>query len=154
MDAPDGTGGAFSRGHETIDHTADMGIRGWGGTLSEAFEEAAGAMFELIADVRGLVPSRRSTISREGSDLTELFIEFLNGLLSEADLSGSLFIETSITGLEKRGEIWILEAAITGAPLAEARERLRMEVKAATYCGASVRQEDSGMWTAQCVVDL
>ncbi|MCX5752045.1 MAG: archease [Candidatus Krumholzibacteria bacterium] len=145
----------LSRGHETIDHTADMGIRGWGSTPAEALEEAAAAMLELMADVRGLVPSRRSTISRAGSDLTELLIEFLNGLLSDADLSGTVYLRAAVTRLEKTSDgTWALDAAIEGVPLDEVRERLRIEVKAATYCGASVREQDPGVWVARCVVDL
>jgi SHS2 domain-containing protein len=144
----------LSRGHETVDHTADMGIRGWGNTVAEAFEEAAAAMFELMADPRGLVPSRRSTISRDGADLTELLIEFLNGMLSDADLSGTVYLGAAITRLEKAGGKWALDAAIEGVPLDEVRDRLRIEVKAATYCGASVRETDPGAWIAECVVDL
>ena len=144
----------LSRGHETVDHTADMGIRGWGRTPEEAFEEAAAAMFELMADARGLDPSRRSTISREGADLTELLIEFLNGMLSDADLSGTIYLGAAITRFENAGGTWALDAAITGVPLAEVRDRLRIEVKAATYCGASVREQDPGVWVARCVVDL
>ena len=145
----------LSRGHETVDHTADMGIRGWGRTPGEAFEEAAAAMFELMVDAPGLDPSRRSTISREGADLTELLVEFLNGLLSEADLSCTASIRAAVTRLEKTSDgTWALDAAIEGVPFAEVRDRLRIEVKAATYCGASVEEMDRGVWVARCVVDL
>ncbi|MFA4948363.1 MAG: archease [Candidatus Krumholzibacteriia bacterium] len=144
----------LSRGHETVDHTADMGIRGWGRTAGEAFEEAAAAMFELMVDARGLGPSRRSTISREGADLTELLIEFLNGMLADADLSGTVYLGATITKLDNAGGTWALDAAIEGVPLEDVRDRLRIEVKAATYCGASVREPDPGVWVAQCVVDL
>jgi SHS2 domain-containing protein len=144
-----------SRGHETIDHTADMGIRGWGSTPAEAFEEAAAAMFELMADVRGLAASRRSTISRAGADLTELLVEFLNGMLSDADLAGTVYLRAAVTRLEQVSNgTWALDAAIEGVPLDDARDRLRIEVKAATYCGASVLESNPGVWVAQCVVDL
>jgi SHS2 domain-containing protein len=145
----------LSRGHETVDHTADMGIRGWGRTPGEALEETAAAMFELMVDARGLDPSRRSTMSRAGVDLTELLVEFLNGMLSDADLSGTVYLGAAVTRLEKISDgTWALDAAIEGVPLAEVRDRLRIEVKAATYCGASVREPDPGVWVAQCVVDL
>ena len=145
----------ISRGHETIDHTADMGIRGWGRTPGEAFEEAAAAMFELMVDARGLAPSRRSTISRAGVDLTELLVEFLNGMLSDADLSGTVYLGAAVTRLEKIPDgTWALDAAIGGVPLDEVRDRLRIEVKAATYCGASVLESNPGVWVARCVVDL
>lgn len=131
-----------------------MGIRGWGRTPGEAFEETAVAMFELMVDARGLDSSRSSTISREGADLTELLVEFLNGLLSEADLSGTAYIRAAVTRLENTGGTWALDAATEGVPFAEVRDRLRIEVKAATYCGASVQEMDRGVWVARCVVDL
>jgi SHS2 domain-containing protein len=132
-----------------------MGIRGWGRTPEEAFEEAAAAMFELMVDARGLDPSSHSTISREGADLTELLVEFLNGMLSDADLSGSVYIRAAVTRLERLSDgTWALDAAIGGVPLDEVRDRLRIEVKAATYCGASVLESNPGVWVARCVVDL
>jgi len=142
------------RGHETVDHTADMGIRGWGQTPAEAFEEVAAAMFELMVNAEGLAPSRKIRISREGSDLVELLLEYLNGLLSEADVAGIVPFKVSVGALEEREKKWIIEAIAEGAPAAGAPGRLLVEVKAATYYGASVRERKRGMWIAQCVVDL
>ena len=143
------------RGHETIDHTADMGIRGWGRTPAEAFEEIAAAMFALMVNASDIAPSKRFAISREGADLTELLIEFLNGMLSDADLSGTVYLRAAVTRFEKTSDgTWALDAAIEGVPLNEVRDRLRIEVKAATYCGASVLESNPGVWVARCVVDL
>jgi len=131
-----------------------MGIRGWGRTLAEAFEEIASAMFELMVSGEGLDPSRQIAVSREGADLTELLVEFLNVLLSDADVSGTALLRVSVGTLEKRGETWAIEAVAGGVPVAEAHERLLVEVKAATYYGAAVTEHGPGKWEARCVVDL
>jgi SHS2 domain-containing protein len=142
------------RGHETIDHAADMGIRGWGRTPAEAFEEVASAMFEIVVNGRGLAPSREIRISREGDDLTGLLIEFLNGCISEADVSGTVLVEVTIGVLGERNGKWYVEATALGVPVADARDRLLVEVKAAARYGASVLEREPGAWVARCVVDL
>jgi SHS2 domain-containing protein len=142
------------RGHETIDHAADMGIQGWGATPAEAFEEIAAAMFELMVDGGGLTPTKTVPVSCRGSDDTELLLEFLNALLSAADIEGMVFLRAVVSALERGGGGWSVEATAHGVPVEEARERLLVEVKAATYYGASVRRREDGSWVARCVVDL
>lgn len=142
------------RGHETLDHTADMGIQGWGRTPVEAFEEIAAAMFELMVDAHGITASRRVSVAVEGIDLTELLLEFLNALLSKADVSGTVFLKAIVSTLEKREGAWIVEAVAEGVSLEEAQDRLLVEVKAATYYGASVKENEAGAWVTRCVVDL
>ena len=36
--------------YDIIDHTADIGVKAYGSNISEAFENAAKAMFDLITD--------------------------------------------------------------------------------------------------------
>jgi SHS2 domain-containing protein len=146
--------GVVSRGHETVDHAADMGIRGWGGTMSEAFEEIASAMLGLMVDGTGAVPTRRLEVSREGADPVELLLEFLNGLLAEGDLAGLALLDVDVKKLSREEGTWKVEAVAAGVPLADARDRLLVEVKAATFYGASVKEDKPGMWIATCVVDL
>jgi SHS2 domain-containing protein len=142
------------RGHETLEHTADMGLRGWGGTPAEAFEETALAMFDLMIDRRVAGAEKGYTLSIGGRDLTGLLIEFLNELLSLADVEETAFVTVSIERLEGCGEDWELEAVIGGIPREKCGKRLLSEVKAATWYGASVDCEKDGLWVAGCVVDL
>lgn len=149
------TGGSMrARGHDTIEHTADMGIRGWGGGMAEAFEETALAMFELMADIDGLAADRAVHVSCAGADREELLVEFLNALLSRTDIDEVVLVSVEITALERRGDEWMLAARARCAPRAHAAGRLLAEVKAATYYGASVRESGRGRWEARCVVDL
>ena len=122
--------------------------------MAEAFEETALAMFELIADLGGLAAEREAVVSCDGSDREELLVEFLNSLLSKADIDGLVLVHVEIERLDRRREQWTLAARAMGAPLERAAGRFFTEVKAATYYGASVRMSEEGRWEARCVVDL
>lgn len=142
------------RGHETLEHTADMGLRGWGSSPAEAFEETALAMFGLMIDRKGTAAEDAYSLSIGGRDLTGLLIEFLNELLSLADIEDAAFVSVSIERLEGEGEEWDLDAVIGGIPRERCMKRLLSEVKAATWYGASVDRTTDGRWVAGCVVDL
>lgn len=142
------------RGHETLEHTADMGLRGWGGSPAEAFEETALAMFDLMVDRRDASAEIDYRLSIGGRDLTDLLIEFLNELLSLADIEESAFVSVRIERLEGAGTEWDLDAVIGGISRDRCRKRLLTEVKAATWYGASVERDKEGRWVAGCVVDL
>jgi SHS2 domain-containing protein len=144
-----------ARGHETIDHAADMGIRGWGPSVSEAFEEIAAAMFGLMADARGFAPAKTFPIACEANDLEGLLIEFLNALLARSDIEGVIPMSVAVRRLEEReAGHWALEAEGAGAGAEALAGRLMTEVKAATYYGVRVREIEHGIWEARCVVDL
>ena len=140
-----------SRGHETLEHTADMGLRGWGSSPEEAFEETAQAMFDLIVDRRGASPREEYPLAATGRDLTELLIEFLNGLLSLSDIEECVFVEVRIVWMGRGADGWKLESIAGGIPLDECRGRLLGEVKAATWYCASVVRCDDGRYMAECV---
>jgi SHS2 domain-containing protein len=142
------------RGHETLEHTADMGLRGWGSTLAEAFEETALAMFDLMVDRSGSAAQKEFRLSIGGMDLTGLLVEFLNELLSLADIEDMAFVSVMIERFEGEGEDWELDAVVGGLPRGKCRKRLLSEVKAATWYGASVERENDSRWTAGCVVDM
>jgi SHS2 domain-containing protein len=142
------------RGHEKLEHTADMGLRGWGGTPAEAFEETALAMLDLMIDRSGMNAVKDYNLSIGGRDLKGLLIEFLNELLSLADIEDAALVSVRIETLRGEGEEWDLDAVIGAIPRERCRKRLLSEVKAATWYGASVRREGDGRWVAGCVVDL
>jgi SHS2 domain-containing protein len=143
-----------ARGHETLEHTADMGLRGWGRSPSEAFEETALAMFGLMLDGRGVAAEDEYLLSIGGRDLAGLLVEFLNELLSLADVEDSAFVSVRIDRLQGEDDEWDLDAVIGGIPRGRCGDRLLSEVKAATWYGAYVNRESDGRWLAGCVVDL
>ncbi len=142
------------RGHDTIEHTADMGIRGWGSAVEQAFEETALAMFELIIDGAGLKPAEEVHFEVEGQTLTELLIEFLNKLLLDADIVELAFLSVRVDSIEEHEGVFRLRGGAKGISRNDVRDRLLAEVKAATYCGANVVKDENERWEGCCVVDL
>jgi SHS2 domain-containing protein len=137
---------------EYLDHTADIGVRGIGETVEEAFCEAALAIFNLMVDLEEIVPKEAVYVTVEAQQLDLLLVEWLSDLLVKKDLEGILLsrfhvdIRTTNDGFSLRGEGW-------GEPLDLKRHRPKTEVKGVTYAGLRVQQE-YGRWLAQCVVDI
>ncbi len=144
------------RGHETIEHGADMGITGWGQVLNEAFEEIALAMFELIVDGEGIEPRKSIDIRAEGRDNEELLVDFLNNLLMKADIEEIVLLDVEVKFIwgNHATREYYLNAIARGVPIGEVREKLLREVKAATYFGVSVSEKMYEDTVATVVVDL
>lgn len=134
--------------YETFDHVADIGIRGYGKSVEEAFENGAKAMFSVMVDIDEVKPVDEERVSCEASDMETLFVEWLNTLLSVAHLGGRLFcnFKVKITANKLTGSAW-------GEKMDVKRHHFMTEVKAATYSMLKVEKEDSG-YIAQCVVDV
>jgi len=144
------------QGHETIEHTADMGISGWGLNENIAFEEIALALFELIADGEGLEPKRNIGIEAEGNSYDELLVDFLNELIMRADIEELVFFDVDTGEISHDAETneYHLYAIARGVPRDQVRDRLLREVKGVTYYGVSVGRDKSGNTRATVVVDL
>ena len=143
------------RGHETVEHGADMGITGWGSFANEAFEEIALAMFELIVDGEGIEPTKSMPVRAEGESEEELLVDFLNNLLMKADIEGLVLLAVEIKWNygDHAAKEFHLDAVARGVPIDRVRDRLLREVKAVTYFGVSVKNRmDSS--TVTVVVDL
>ncbi|WP_237060275.1 archease [Microbulbifer sediminum] len=134
---------------EHFSHDADMGVRGSGDTLAQAFEQAALAMTAIIVDPAAVKPSERVPIRCECPDTELLLADWLNALVYEMACRNMLF---------SRFEVAIDNNRLTGAAWGERVDRGRhqpaVEVKGATYTALQVRQQPDGSWQAQCVVDV
>ena len=64
--------------YEYFEHQADIGIRGKGNTLAEAFEQAALAMFEIMVDTIDLNPTESQIVEIEADNSEELLISWLS----------------------------------------------------------------------------
>jgi len=133
---------------EIFEHKADVGIRGRGKTLEEAFEGAAIAMFSVMVDLKTVQPLETFEIEVSASDEEALFVEWLNELLSLADLNDMVFSEFDVEISENR-----LKGRAAGEKLDLKRHEPKTEVKAATYSSLLVKNEN-GSYVAQCIVDV
>jgi SHS2 domain-containing protein len=135
--------------YEFFDHTADIGIRVFGNSLAELFENAGFALFDIITDIKQVSERemRCITISRDGVD--ELLVEWLNSLLyihaTELLLCNKFHVQ-EIAQQSLTGEAW-------GEIFQDHRHVIKTEVKAVTYHGLSV-YEENGLWKATVVLDV
>ncbi len=134
--------------YETFEHEADIGIRGFGRTLEEAFAHTAAAMYSVIVDLGRVEPNESRSVSASADDREQLLVEWLNALLAISDIERMVFSK-----FEVRIEAKALAGTAWGEPLDRSKHRPNVEVKGATYHLLSVRRE-KGRFVAQCVVDV
>jgi tRNA nucleotidyltransferase (CCA-adding enzyme) len=134
---------------EHFSHEADMGVRGRGGSKSEAFEQAALAMMHVITDPARVARTECIAIHCQAPDDELLLADWLNAVVYEMATRGLLFgtFEVEIDGTDLRGRA-------CGERVDVARHQPVVEVKGATYTELHVSRGADGLWTAQCVVDV
>ena len=130
-------------------HVADVGVRGFGPTIAQAFEQAAVAMTAVITEPDAVRPKLAVPITCAAPDREILLADWLNALVYEMATRGMLF---------GRFEVRIEDGKLTGKALGEpvdvARHRPAAEVKGATLSELEVACDADGTWHAQCVVDV
>ena len=144
--APDNI--ASSIGWELFSHDADVGVRGFGATVAEAFEGAALALTAVITDAR-IEPNTRVDVACEAPDIELLLVEWLNAVIYEMAVRDMIFgrFAVEIEDRRLRGTLW-------GEPADAKRHAPVCEPKGATYTALRVAQDDDGFWSASCVVDV
>ncbi len=137
---------------ELLDHEADVGIRGWGKTITEAFEHSAQAMFSVMVNLSKVEPKKEIFIEVTAEDMESLFIEWLNELLAQRDITEMVFSEFTVDINEKNGTL-VLTGTARGEALHQKKHDIRTEVKAATYFGLKSGKEKR-LHFFQCVLDI
>ncbi len=134
--------------YETFEHGADIGIRGFGDSMEEAFENAAVALYSVMVNVEVIGSREMRRIAVTAPDNELLLVEWLNALLGLSDVERLVFstFAVKIEGTSLTGTAW-------GEPLDRERHEAHVEVKGATYHMLSVTVYD-GRHVAQCVVDV
>ena len=134
---------------ETYPHGADVGIRGFGATPADAFASVALALTAVLTDPGAVRQTLSATIDCSAPDLETLLIDWLNALVLRISVDRCLWSRFDVVIDELH-----LEATVHGEAIDPLRHRPAVEVKGATYTTASVAQDDTGRWCAQCVVDV
>ena len=133
---------------EHFEHGADIGVRGFGATKAEAFEQAALALTAVITDPSSVDAKERVTIECTAPDDELLFAEWLNQLIYEMATRNMVF-----SRFEVRIDDGKLSADAWGERVDVRRHQPAVEVKGATFTELRVRQQGEG-WMAQTVVDV
>jgi len=116
--------------YELIDHTADVGLKAYGKTLSEAFENAAKGMFDIITDISEIESIGQYDIELEASDLEQLLVDWLSDLLYLNTARNLVFGFFKVDLDEKNNK---LNAKIFGEKFDLSKHKIGSEIKAVTY---------------------
>lgn len=133
---------------EHFEHGADIGVRGLGGTLAEAFEQAALAMTGVVTEIESVEAHEAVAIDCQAPDHELLLAEWLNSLIYEMSSRKMLFRRFAVQLDDTR-----LHAQAWGERVDPARHHPAVEIKGATYTALRVAYND-GEWVAQTVVDV
>lgn len=139
----------MTTGWEHYHHGADIGVRGFGPTRDEAYEQAALALVAVMTDPAAVRPLRCVEVRCEAPDDELLLVDWLNAIVYSVATEHMLFgrfVVTSVAG-GILGRLW-------GEPVDVAEHRPAVEVKGATYTELAVTRDEAGLWRAQCVVDV
>jgi len=133
---------------EHFPHDADVGVRGFGATAVEAFEQAAQALTAVVTQTP-VESKARVEVNCEAPDIELLFVEWLNAIIYEMAVRGMLFgrFAVRIEGQRLKGTLW-------GEPVDVKRHAPACEPKGATYTALKVAADNAGIWSAACVVDV
>ncbi|MBK5914735.1 archease [Rhodocyclus purpureus] len=150
---------------QTFPHEADVGVRGCGATLAEAFAGAATALTSVVCAPAEVVARESVAITCRAPDRELLLVDWLNALIYEMATRHLLFsrFEVAIAGGEQGseqgseqgiGRELTLKATVFGEAIDVARHQPAAEAKGASFCELRVARADDGSWCAQCVVDV
>ncbi len=138
-----------SGGWELIPHGADVGVRGTGSSKEQAFEQAALALTAVITDPASVSAKDSIEITCEAEDDELLLVNWLNAVIYEMAIRRMLFVRFQV-----RIQDGSLNATAWGEAIDVPKHQPAVEIKGATLTNLAVRRDESGHWSAQCVVDV
>ena len=134
---------------EHFEHGADIGVRGYGPSMAEAFEQVACALTSVIAEIHQVLPTQAIRITCSAPDAELLLADWLNALIYEMATRHMLFSHFEVTIADHS-----LRALVWGEPVDTSRHHPAVEIKGATYTALAVTHDAHAGWCAQCVVDV
>jgi SHS2 domain-containing protein len=134
---------------EHFHHQADIGIRGVGRTIEEAFAQAGIAFTAVITDPALVEQRHEETITGSAPGEDFLLLDFINELVFLAATRQLIFSRFTV-----RIDDGTLTAGAFGERIDPQRHDPAVEVKAASMSELAVKRRPDGTWVAQCVVDV
>ena len=128
------------RGFVILEHPSDVGIRGTGDTLPEAFEQAAKGMMSLILELSSVDSVSEQTVTILGSDKGQLLVKWLTEILYLFDGKQFVPCEFHIRELSDTS----LHATVGGEPLRAEKHQTNLDVKAVTYHQLEIEETEAG----------
>jgi SHS2 domain-containing protein len=135
--------------YEIFEHTADIGLRVKGRNLKELFQNAGLAIFQVSSRKQFTKNKQHTaiTIKQKADNVEDLFVNWLNELLSLSAVNNLIFHNIKINKLEGNN----LEALCIGSDIAN--YKINIEIKTATYQGSKI-EEAKDAWQAEVILDV
>ena len=135
--------------YELIDHTADIGVKAYGKNLSEAFQNAAKGMFDIITDNSEIESIGQYDIKLEAPDLEQLLVDFLSELLFLNSAKNLVFGFFKVEVDENKNS---LIAHVFGEKYSISKHKIGSEIKAVTYHMLEVKKKKP--YSVQVLFDI
>jgi len=137
------------KNYELLEHTADIGIRVKALTLAGLFRKAGLAVKSLSAEKQKTqYPQKHKIVIIQKADtLEELFVNWLNELLSKAAVEGLVFEDIRVKQVNEK----FIEGLGIGSDIRN--YKINTEIKAATYHQLKV-QKNGIVWKAEVILDV
>ncbi|ULA68293.1 MAG: Archease [Nitrospira sp.] len=133
---------------------ADMAFEAEGDSLSALFDAATQALIQSLADPVSVAQTWRQTLDMEEADIETLLFEWLNRLVYLKDAQAVVFHHATLTVHATPDQsAWRLHAELIGAPVDQATQDLRSDVKGVTKHLYAVTQTGTS-WKARVVLDV
>jgi SHS2 domain-containing protein len=132
-----------------FEHTADIGIRGYGASYAEALEAAARGMMAQICDASKMTVTTVMTVTIQQSSLEDCTVRFLNHLIFLFETSKFVPLEYTLTQPDE----FAITAVLQGDTFNQERDEFIQEIKAATYHQFKITHNDN-LWMIQVIVDI
>ena len=134
--------------YEYFNTTADIGLKAYGETLNEAFENAGLAIFNIISDTNNIEPLREIEFEIISEDEVSLLYDYLEELLFYHETEFMLFSRFNVEITKNHH----LKAQIKGEAINWDKHERKTEIKAITFHKMAVRKKD--MVCLRAIVDL
>lgn len=133
--------------YRELAHPADLCLQVWGATRADFYAHAAQALFETIEFAPPPKPQPACCrLALHAPDPETLLVDWLSELLYESERQRAAWQQFEFTEISPT----ILLASVSGVRPSTPRR----EVKAVTYAGLEIRQDEAGGWSATITFDV
>jgi len=139
--------------YEFIEHTADEGLKAYGNTPEELFENTAAGMFHLIADEKNINSQEMEKVTIEAPDYEELLKNWLSELLYIHSTRYYLLSEFNVGISHLKNGRKKLKGTVRGELLNPDKHSILTEIKTVTYHQLYVVKKEN-YWEAQVIFDV
>jgi SHS2 domain-containing protein len=132
-----------------FDHTADVGLEGWGDSLAELFEALAEQLADLICPRKQVAAEQTWEVAVKAEDVEALAVDFLTEVM--VTMQADRFVLCSVHVREITPNSVLAE--LEGECYRPDRHEMGTEVKAVTYHQLRIAREDH-RWAGRVILDV